>query len=145
MAFEDEILVTIPEIQADCARQHTDDFSRTGQQYLVPHRQVGSRLPLPRSPRTQRRSPKAVECATNAAPGRVRGPLHGIHIALKDNSHTTDIPTTGGALAFDGLIPHAAGSIAQSAPNAMVMPETGYHITGSGTEEPGASRNEKWS
>ncbi len=39
------------------------------------------------------------------AEGRVRGPLHGIPIALKDNVHTTDVPTTGGALAFDGYIP----------------------------------------
>ena len=35
----------------------------------------------------------------------VRGPLHGIPIALKDNIHTTDMPTTGGALAFEGFIP----------------------------------------
>jgi amidase len=39
------------------------------------------------------------------AAGKVRGPLHGIPIALKDNIHTTDLPTTGGALAFEGLIP----------------------------------------
>ena len=39
------------------------------------------------------------------AQGRIRGPLHGIPIALKDNIHTTDMPTTGGALAFDGLVP----------------------------------------
>src|SRR6187455_1398003 len=37
--------------------------------------------------------------------GRIRGPLHGIPIALKDNIHTTDMPTTGGALVFDGLVP----------------------------------------
>jgi amidase len=37
--------------------------------------------------------------------GKVRGPLHGIPIALKDNVQTTDMPTTGGALAFEGLIP----------------------------------------
>jgi amidase len=37
--------------------------------------------------------------------GHVRGPLHGIPIALKDNIQTTDMPTTGGALAFEGLIP----------------------------------------
>jgi amidase len=37
--------------------------------------------------------------------GRIRGPLHGIPIALKDNIHTTDMPTTGGALAFEHLIP----------------------------------------
>ena len=39
------------------------------------------------------------------AEGRVRGPLHGIPVALKDNIHTTDMPTTGGALAFDGYVP----------------------------------------
>ena len=39
------------------------------------------------------------------AAGKLRGPLHGIPIALKDNIHTMDMPTTGGALAFEGLIP----------------------------------------
>jgi amidase len=39
------------------------------------------------------------------AQGKVRGPLHGIPIALKDNIHTTDMPTTGGALAFADLMP----------------------------------------
>ena len=37
--------------------------------------------------------------------GRVRGRLHGIPVALKDNIHTTDMPTTGGALVFAQLIP----------------------------------------
>src|SRR6266478_977463 len=35
---------------------------------------------------------------------KVRGPLHGIPVAVKDNIHTTDMPTTGGALAFDGFV-----------------------------------------
>ena len=39
------------------------------------------------------------------AQGRMRGPLHGIPIALKDNIHTTDMPTTGGALAFATFVP----------------------------------------
>jgi amidase len=39
------------------------------------------------------------------AQGRVRGPLHGIPIALKDNIQTTNMPTTGGALAFEGFVP----------------------------------------
>ena len=39
------------------------------------------------------------------AAGKVRGPLHGIPVALKDNIHTTSMPTTAGALAFAGLIP----------------------------------------
>ena len=33
------------------------------------------------------------------------GPLHGIPIAVKDNIHTLDMPTTGGALAFRQLRP----------------------------------------
>ncbi len=37
--------------------------------------------------------------------GKVRGPLHGIPIALKDNIHTTDLRTTGGAIAFENLVP----------------------------------------
>jgi amidase len=39
------------------------------------------------------------------ARGRIRGPLHGIPIALKDNIQTTNMPTTGGALALDGFTP----------------------------------------
>jgi amidase len=39
------------------------------------------------------------------AAGKIRGPLHGIPIALKDNIHTVDIRTTGGALAFADLVP----------------------------------------
>src|SRR5260370_29376783 len=39
------------------------------------------------------------------AQGHVRGPLHGIPVALKDNIHTTSLPTSGGALAFEGFVP----------------------------------------
>ena len=54
-------------------------------------------------------NPKALEEADardrERKAGKVRGPLHGIPIALKDNIHTTDMPTTGGALAFAELTP----------------------------------------
>jgi amidase len=54
-------------------------------------------------------NPKALQLAEERdrerAAGTIRGPLHGIPIALKDNVHTTDMPTTGGAVAFEGLVP----------------------------------------
>ncbi|MCC6989590.1 MAG: amidase [Acidobacteria bacterium] len=54
-------------------------------------------------------NPRALEEAEamdkERAAGKVRGPLHGIPIALKDNIHTTEIRTTGGALAFRDLVP----------------------------------------
>ena len=48
---------------------------------------------------------EAEELDAERARGSVRGPLHGIPVALKDNIHTTHLPTTGGALAFDGFVP----------------------------------------
>ncbi len=35
--------------------------------------------------------------------GRVRGPLHGIPVVVKDNYATADMPTTGGSLALEGF------------------------------------------
>jgi amidase len=48
------------------------------------------------------------------AAGRVRGPLHGIPVALKDNILTRDdLPTTGGMLAFKGyMAPYEATLVA---------------------------------
>jgi amidase len=46
--------------------------------------------------------------------GKLRGPLHGIPIAVKDNIHTTDMPTTGGALAFEGFVPRYEATLVKS-------------------------------
>ncbi len=43
----------------------------------------------------------------------IRGPLHGIPIVLKDNVHTTDMVTTGGALAFANLQPPYESTLSQ--------------------------------
>jgi amidase len=48
------------------------------------------------------------------ARGQLRGPLHGIPIALKDNIHTTDMPTTGGALVLEGLVPPYEASLVKN-------------------------------
>ena len=60
------------------------------------------------------------------AQGRLRGPLHGIPIALKDNIHTTGMPTTGGALAFDGLVPPYEATLAKNlrAAGAIIIAKT---------------------
>jgi amidase len=52
-------------------------------------------------------NPEAIAVAhqrdVERAHGDIRGPLHGVPIVLKDNVHTLDMITTGGALAFAGL------------------------------------------
>ena len=39
------------------------------------------------------------------AAGKIRGPLHGIPVVLKDNIDTFDLPTTGGSQLLEGSIP----------------------------------------
>jgi amidase len=63
-------------------------------------------------------NPRALEEAEvldrERAQGRLRGPLHGIPIALKDNIHTRDLPTTGGAVAFEDLRPPYEATLAST-------------------------------
>jgi amidase len=63
-------------------------------------------------------NPRALEEADardrERARGKARGPLHGIPIAIKDNIQTVDMPTTGGALAFKGLVPPYEATITKN-------------------------------
>ena len=61
------------------------------------------------------------------ASGQIRGPLHGIPVALKDNIHTTNMPTTGGALAFDGFVPPYEATLTRNlrAAGAIILAKTG--------------------
>ncbi len=76
-------------------------------------------------------NPKALEEADQLdrerAQGKLRGPLHGIPVALKDNIHTTNMPTTGGALAFAGYTPPYEATITRNLREggAIILAKTG--------------------
>jgi amidase len=93
-------------------------------------------------------NPRALELADELdrerAAGRLRGPLHGIPIALKDNIHTTDMPTTGGALAFAGYAPPYEATLAKNLKDAgaIIIAKTGLTelanwVAGNPTPMPG--------
>src|SRR5689334_3277665 len=93
-------------------------------------------------------NPQALEEAADRdrerAQGRVRGPLHGIPIALKDNVLTHDIVTTGGALAFDGYVPPYDATLTRNLRDAgaVIIAKTGLTelanwVAGAPTPMPG--------
>jgi len=75
--------------------------------------------------------------------GKVRGPLHGIPVALKDNIHTTDMRTTGGALAFEWFVPPYDATLTRNLRDAgavilakTVMTELANWVAGAPTPMP---------
>jgi amidase len=76
-------------------------------------------------------NPRALEEADaldqERARGQVRGPLHGIPVALKDNIHTTHLPTTGGAVAFRGYVPPYQATLTKNLRDAgaIIIAKTG--------------------
>jgi amidase len=70
---------------------------------------------------------EAEELDRERAQGRIRGPLHGIPVALKDNIQTTNMPTTGGALVFDGFVPPYEATLTKNLreAGAVIIAKTG--------------------
>jgi amidase len=78
------------------------------------------------------------------AAGRIRGPLHGIPIALKDNIQADGMPTTGGALAFDGFVAPYEATLVRNLRDAgaiviakTVLTELANWVAGAPTQMPG--------
>src|ERR1700730_12612169 len=87
---------------------------------------------------------EAAELDRERAAGSIRGPLHGIPVALKDNIHTTDMPTTGGALAFAGYVPPYEATLTKNLRDAgaIIIAKTGLTelanwVAGNPTAMPG--------
>lgn len=61
--------------------------------------------------------------------GRLRGPLHGIPVALKDNIDTAGIRTTAASAVFDDRIPEADAEVARrlKAAGAVLVGKTNLH------------------
>lgn len=70
---------------------------------------------------------KALEAEQRA--GRLRGPLHGIPIALKDNIDTAGLRTTAGSAVFDERIPAEDAEVARrlKAAGAIVLGKANLH------------------
>lgn len=63
-------------------------------------------------------NPRALELARQLdeerKAGKLRGPLHGIPVALKDNIQDTEMPTTGGTIGLAGFVPEWDAPLAKN-------------------------------
>ena len=116
---------TIPQMQAAMAKGHVTSRQLV-EQYLMRIGLYEDRLnaALAVNPNALR---EAETLDRERAQGKLRGPLHGIPVALKDNIHTTDMPTTGGAVAFAGYTPPYEATLTRNlkAAGAIIVAKTG--------------------
>jgi amidase len=116
---------TIPQMQAAMAKGQVTSRQLV-EQYLI---RIG--LYEDRLNAALAINPRALEEADaldrERAQGKIRGPLHGVPVALKDNIHTTDMPTTGGALVFAGYVPPYEATLTRNlkAAGAIIIAKTG--------------------
>jgi amidase len=116
---------TIPQMQAAMARSQVTSRQLV-EQYLIRmaiyEELINAALAV---------NPKALEEADQLdrerAQGKLRGALHGIPVALKDNIHTTNMPTTGGALVFKHYVPPYEATLTTNlkAAGAIIIAKTG--------------------
>ncbi len=116
---------TIPQMQAALAKGQVTSRQLV-EQYLI---RIG--LYEDRLNAALAINPKALQEADaldrERAQGKLRGPLHGIPVALKDNIHADDMPTTGGALAFAGYMAPYEATLTRNlkASGAIIIAKTG--------------------
>lgn len=115
----------MPEIQAAMARGELTSRQLV-EQYLIRLATYEDRLNAALAVNPNARQ-EADVLDRERAQGKVRGPMHGIPVALKDNIHTTNMPTTGGALAFAGYVPPYEATLTKNLTNAgaIIIAKTG--------------------
>jgi amidase len=133
---------TIPEMQA-AMRDGRVTSHQIVQQYLARIAMYEDRLHAAITV-----NPNALKLADERdrerAQGKLRGPLHGIPIGLKDNVSTTFMRTTGGALAFENLVPPYDATLTKNLMDAgaIIIAKTGMTelanwVAGAPTPMPG--------
>ncbi len=126
---------SIPELQAALASGRTTSVALT-ESYLAriaAYDHAGPNInAMIRVNAAARRDAAALDEERRA--GKLRGPLHGIPIVLKDNYDTKDMPTTGGSLALANHQPTADAFIVGRlrAAGAIILGKTNLHELASG-------------
>ncbi|HMF96072.1 MAG TPA: amidase family protein [Vicinamibacterales bacterium] len=133
---------TIPEMRA-AMEQGRVTSKELVQQYLIRIATYEDRLhaAITVNPRARE---EAEARDRERAQGRIKGPLHGIPVALKDNVQTTDMRTTGGALAFENLVPPTEATLTKNLRDAgaiilakTTLTELANWVAGAPTPMPG--------
>lgn len=118
---------TIAELQNAMARQEISATTLVND-YLTRIKQFDGQLNafICLNPQAQE---TAAQLDKERAQGRLRGPLHGIPIVVKDNINTAELPTTGGAQALKGLQPPADAFVIEKLreAGAIVLGKTNLH------------------
>jgi amidase len=103
---------TVPQLQAAMARGDlsSEELVRASLARIAAYDGAGPKLNAVRVVH-----PQALEQAraldAELRDGKVRGPLHGIPVLLKDNVDTADLPTTAGSISLEGAVPKRDATI----------------------------------